>query len=86
MAEREIYKGIEFIRISKLPQDQRDRILASFPKEKIIKILHDEVILKDCIQYLDYQEWFRKDQPVSKIVPSDASASVRTTSLQLAHK
>jgi len=86
MAEREIYKGIEFIRISKLPQDQRDRILASLPKEKIIKIMHDEVILKDCIQYHDYLEWFRKDHPVSRIVPPDTSANVHTGSLKLAHK
>jgi len=86
MAEREIYKGIEFIRISKLPQDQRDRINASFPKEKIIKILHGEVILKDCIQYHEYQEWFRKDHPASKIVRPDTSSDVRTGSLNLAHK
>jgi hypothetical protein len=60
MTEREIYKGIEFVRISKLPEDQSEYINASFPKEKIIKILRDEVILRDCIQYHDYQEWIRK--------------------------
>jgi hypothetical protein len=60
MIEREIYKGIEFVRISKLPEEQSEHINASFPKEKIIKILHDEVVLRDCIQYHDYQEWIQK--------------------------
>jgi len=60
MGEREIYKGIEFIRISKLSAEQKDKIRASFPKDKIIKILtEDEVLLNDCIQYHEYQEWFR---------------------------
>jgi len=57
MAERETYKGIEFIRISKLSMDQKAKIITSFPKDKIIKILRDEVLLSDCIQYHEYQEW-----------------------------
>jgi hypothetical protein len=66
MTEREVYKGIEFIRISKLPKEQGARIQASIPAEKIFKILRDdEVLLEDCIQYRDYQEWFKKSfQPL----------------------
>jgi len=61
MTEREVYKGIEFVRISKLPQEQSARITAALPKDKIIKILRDdEVVLDDCIHYRDYQEWFKK--------------------------
>jgi hypothetical protein len=61
MAEREIYKGIEFVRISKLSTEQKEIINVSFPKDKIIKILReDEVVLNDCIQYHEYLEWFKK--------------------------
>lgn len=60
MSQKEIYKGIEFVRISNLPKEQSDRIYAAFPKEKIIKILKDEVILRDCIQFHEYQEWFKE--------------------------
>jgi len=61
MTEREVYKGIEYVRVSKLPSEQSARINASFPKEKIFKILRDdEVIISDCIQYRDYQDWFKK--------------------------
>ena len=61
MIEREVYKGIEYVRISKLPKEQSTRINASFPKERIFKILREnDVIINDCIQYCDYQEWFKK--------------------------
>jgi len=59
MSQKEIYKGIEFVRISNLPKEQSEKIFAAFPKEKIIKILRDEVILKDCIQYHEYQDWVK---------------------------
>lgn len=61
MTEREVYKGIEYVRVSKLPREQSTLINATFPKEKIFKILmDDEVIISDCIQYRDYQDWFKK--------------------------
>lgn len=79
MREREIYKGIEFIRISNLPKEQSDSINASFPKEKIIKILRDEIILRDCIQYSDYQEWFRQSYQAGKNNSTVKIESVRTS-------
>ncbi len=60
MSQKEIYKGIEFVRISNLPKEQSEEIYAAFPKDKIIKILRDEMIVRDCIQYQDYQEWFKE--------------------------
>lgn len=60
MSQKEIYKGIEFVRISNLPKEQSEGIYAAFPKDKIIKILRDEMIVRDCIQYQDYQEWFKE--------------------------
>lgn len=60
MSQKEIYKGIEFVRISNLPKEQSEIIYAAFPKEKIIKILKDEVILRDCIQFHEYQEWLKE--------------------------
>ena len=77
MAEREIYKGIEFIRISKLSTDQRDKIIASFPKDKIIKILRDEVLLSDCIQYHEYQEWASEHY-----LPIVSTVSIKTMELE----
>jgi hypothetical protein len=86
MTEREIYKGIEFVRISNLPKEQSERIHTSFSKDKIIKILRDEVILRDCIQYHDYQEWFRKSYSSAQPVVSKKTESVRTNSFDLTIK
>ncbi len=58
MTQKEIYKGIEFVRISNLPKEQNEIINAVFPKEKIIKILRNEVVLRDCIQY---QDWLKNN-------------------------
>lgn len=86
MTEREIYKGIEFVRISNLPQEQSEKIKTSFPKEKIIKILKDEVILRDCISYQDYQDWFKQSYLVTKTLTSSKLDNVRSNSLNLSLK
>lgn len=56
--EAENYKGIEYVRISNLPADQREKIKTSLPKDKVIKILKDGSLIDDCIQYTDYLAWF----------------------------
>lgn len=55
----ENYKGIEFVRISALPEDQKKVFWDSFDRHKIIKILRNEELLNDCIQYRDYQDWYK---------------------------
>jgi hypothetical protein len=54
----EVYKGIEFIRISNLPPEQKEKIKSSISREKVIKIAKGDSIFTDCIQYRDYLEWF----------------------------
>lgn len=62
----EVFKGIEFVRISNLPEDQKQSISFSILKHQIIKILKDKVVMHDCIQYQDYVVWY--DQYVSQSV------------------
>ncbi len=59
-AHIENYKGIEFVRISSLPEDQKQVFWDSFDRHKIIKIMRNQELLNDCIQYNDYQEWFKQ--------------------------
>ena len=54
----EFYKGIEYVRISSLPEDQKVKISISLPQDKVIKIQIDDKLLPDCIQYADYLIWF----------------------------
>ncbi len=66
MITGENYKGIDFVRISSLPEEQRLKINVTFSIYKIIKILRDKELLKDCIQYVDYQDWYTKTYSASE--------------------
>ena len=57
----ENYKGIEFIRISHLPEDQRQLIRASLKRDKIINILKNDCLLSDCVQVRDYEAWYTEN-------------------------
>ena len=56
--EAENYKGIEYVRISNLPADQKEKIRTSLPEDKLIKILKESSLIEDCVQYTDYLAWF----------------------------
>jgi hypothetical protein len=59
-AEVEIYKGIEFVRRSSLPKDQKKLIWNSACRKKMIKILCDNKLLTDCIPYSLYLLWYQE--------------------------
>lgn len=78
----ENYKGIVFVRISALPEDQKKNIWHSLGSDKIIKILKDDCLLNDCVQFEDYQNWyvhFRKHIQVN-------SSTVQSPTLKWAFK
>jgi hypothetical protein len=57
MSVAEIYKGIEFVRISNLPEEQKSQITQTIDHSKIIKILRGKELLPDCVQVNDYSHW-----------------------------
>jgi len=58
MVKQKVYKGIEFVRVSELPEAERDLFKSTINRDLIIKILMDETVLRDCIQYKDYASWY----------------------------
>jgi len=74
----EIYKGIEFIRISKLPEEQRKQIVQVLPSDSIIKILKESELLTDCVQFKHYEAWF--DQQYKKVGDSGQATPLTTSS------
>ena len=60
-AHVEDYKGIEFIRISLLPDDQKKMIQTSIDRDKIITILKSDCQLRDCVQVKDYERWYTEN-------------------------
>ena len=57
----ETYKGIDFVRISSLPEDEKNQITRTIDHSKIIKILRGKELLPDCVQVNDYAHWIKED-------------------------
>lgn len=85
MVKAQIYRGIEFIQISKLPVDQKKSIEGWLNQGMVIKILkEDNQLLSDCIQYKYYADWF---QTVFSAAPAENEiqfSANRTTNIKLA--
>lgn len=56
--ESKIYKGIEYVELSDLPQVQQESFLRTTNRHIFIKILIDGKIVSNCIHYQDYCQWF----------------------------
>ena len=53
-----IFKGIEYVQLSELPKEQQDILSKTLNKHLVIKILVNDKVLKDCIQFKDYILWY----------------------------
>ena len=58
MIESKIYKGIEYVQISELPQTQLERLTQTINQDLFIKIMIDGKIVNDCLQFKDYSFWY----------------------------
>lgn len=81
-AKSEFYKGIEFIRITNLPADQKEIFLKNLSPDKVIKILKDNILINDCILYSDYVTWFKTQRP-SSVVNSSSKPLAAAMDLSL---
>ena len=75
--DAENYKGIEFVRISTLPEDQKQLIWTSLKRDKIIKILKKDCLLNDCIQISDYEKWYTENYLTEVIKPTASETQNR---------
>lgn len=57
-ADCKIFKGIEYVQVSELPQAQRDALARTINPERFIKLLIDGKIISGCLQYKDYAQWY----------------------------
>ena len=53
-----LYKGIQYVQVNALPQDQREKLLKTVNPELFIKILVDGKLIRNCLQFKDYEYWF----------------------------
>lgn len=58
MIDATTYKGIDYVRVGELPEAQREAIQKWLDPSVMIKIMTPSGIMRDCVQYKDYQDWF----------------------------
>jgi len=77
----ENFKGIKYVRISSLPADQKNHIWKSINQDLIIKILRDDALLNDCLQYEHYINWY---EGIFNLVAQKKSVEIETPDRTLA--
>ncbi|HEX7016045.1 MAG TPA: hypothetical protein VF191_11085 [Cyclobacteriaceae bacterium] len=85
MENPKLYKGIEFVQLKELPEDQQKKITESLNRELFIKILIDGHLHQDCILYKDYKHWFENvySAPATQESTTPAPAQTNVTSLDV---
>ena len=72
--EAKIFKGIEYVQVSELPQTQREILTQSINPDLFIKLLIDGRIVSGCLQYKDYISWYQNHYLVVLNSPREESA------------
>ena len=57
--DAKIFKGIEYVQLSELPQSQREILTQTINPDLFIKLLVDGKIISGCLQYKDYSNWYQ---------------------------
>ena len=88
MENPKLYKGIEYVQLKELPEDQQQRITQSLNRELFIKILIDGQLHQDCILYKDYKYWYETvySIPVSEepATPEPTPATIPSLNVSIA--
>ncbi len=72
--EAKIFKGIEYVQVSELPQAQREIVTQSINPDLFIKLLIEGRIVSGCLQYKDYVSWYQNQYLVRLSSPREESA------------
>ena len=74
MVDAKIFKGIEYVQLSDLPETQREVLTQTINPELFIKLLIDGKIISGCLQYKDYNRWYQEQLQQKVNVPLQESA------------
>jgi hypothetical protein len=79
-----IYKGIEYVKLNELPQNQQEKLLDTLAHDFFIKIMMDGIVVHQCLQYKDYDRWyenvFNAKTPVKVIKVAERAIEVGVSS------
>lgn len=85
-AKAKLFKGIEYVVIDELPANQQTLLNSSPEKPERIKILIENKVVGNCIQYKDYTEWFQTIYTAAVPASTNAIASQQLVGLNLVTK
>jgi hypothetical protein len=58
--DSKMFKGIEYVQVSELPQCQREILAQTINPDLYIKLLVEGKIISGCLQYKDYSKWYHE--------------------------
>jgi hypothetical protein len=70
-AERKLYKGIEYVQLTELPQLQQEQLLETLGHDFFIKIRIDGKIVSQCLQFKDYSRWYENVYAIKSVVAKE---------------
>ena len=56
---KKTYRGIEYINLSSLSDNQSKSLSKSLSDRTLIKILQDDLVVSDCVLYSAYEDWYK---------------------------
>lgn len=77
--ERKIFKGIEYVQVAELPLVQREKLLQTINRDLFIKILMNDEVVSECLQFKDYSSWFDNVYKAKVLAVSEAEESIKVT-------
>jgi len=75
MENPKLYKGIEYVQLEELPEEQQVRIKESLNRAFFVKILVNGKLHQNCILYKDYSYWFQSVYQENQRHPVSVGAS-----------
>ena len=61
------YKGIDYVQLSSLPNEQVDALNHILTDRTLIKIQVNDVVLEDCVLYSTYESWYESQTKASRV-------------------
>jgi hypothetical protein len=75
--DAKLFKGIEYVVVTDLPQLQQQRLLDTINHDLFIKIMIEGKIITRCLQYKDYLKWYEQSRYAPQVLMSEVKTSER---------
>ena len=71
-----VFKGIEYIQLTDLPDAQQVALLKTINHDLFIKIMIEKKIVSQCLQYKDYSVWYESLYKSAAFAPTPKPANL----------